>query len=609
MSGVVDGTGPGVSRRDVLRGAGIGLGATVVGSSALAGGAKANPGLSRFGTGKTVAIFGGGMAGLSAAHELSERGYEVTVYEPSHLGGKARSMPVSGTGTGGRADLPGEHGFRFFPGCYQHVPNTMSRIPVPGGNVKSVHLVDADALTLGLYGADYRPVIMPASLAGIHSTRDTTMQLNNIQNSFRNMLASMKNIPLTEQMYFSLRMTTMATSCAQRRIGQWDNVSWMDFIRANHMSADYRTYLATSFTSSLVAAKASIASARTIGQTAPALAYAGSGPLVPQYANGLLGGIDRLLNRPTNEAWIDPWVRHLDSRGVRFVMGLGLTGLEVSNQRITAARIATGAGAPSTVTADWYMAAMPMDRLRPLVTPEIARAAPSLAGVHQLTDDWMVGIQYYLRRRSGTPSSHIALLGSPWSLTAIFQAEPWKMDISSSYGDGSVHEILSVDVSNWDVPGVLYGKTAKQCTAEQIKREVWEQLKRGLNRGGYELIRDDDVVRSHLDPGVSWGSGAAHNATPLLVNTAGSYKRRPQAETEISNLFIGGDHVRSNIDLATMEGANESGRRVANAILDRTDSNAEGATIYPLWEPALMDPLKELDRDRWNHKLPHILDV
>ena len=63
-----------------------------------------------------VAVLGGGVAGLSAAHELSERGFEVTVYEKSDMfGGKARSLSVPGTGTDGRKDLPGEHGFRFFP--------------------------------------------------------------------------------------------------------------------------------------------------------------------------------------------------------------------------------------------------------------------------------------------------------------------------------------------------------------------------------------------------------------------------------------------------------------------------------------------------------------
>jgi protoporphyrinogen oxidase len=47
----------------------------------------------------TVAVLGGGVAGLSAAHELVERGFSVTVYERSaRFGGKARSYGVRGSG-------------------------------------------------------------------------------------------------------------------------------------------------------------------------------------------------------------------------------------------------------------------------------------------------------------------------------------------------------------------------------------------------------------------------------------------------------------------------------------------------------------------------------
>src|SRR5512134_1464392 len=85
----------------------------------------------------SVAILGGGVGGLSAAHELAERGFSVSVYErQAAFGGKARSMSVPGTGSGGRKDLPGEHGFRFFPGFYKHVTDTMRRIPYGArGNV------------------------------------------------------------------------------------------------------------------------------------------------------------------------------------------------------------------------------------------------------------------------------------------------------------------------------------------------------------------------------------------------------------------------------------------------------------------------------------------
>src|SRR3954454_8217150 len=83
-----------------------------------------------------VAILGGGVAGLTAAHELAERGFDVVVLEARDIpGGKARSLPVPGSAGGGRKDLPAEHGFRFFPGFYQHLPDTMRRIPAGAASV------------------------------------------------------------------------------------------------------------------------------------------------------------------------------------------------------------------------------------------------------------------------------------------------------------------------------------------------------------------------------------------------------------------------------------------------------------------------------------------
>src|SRR3954471_8602417 len=118
-----------LSRREVLQqAAAAGAAASLAGAPT----ALAERGRRTGRRGRTVAVLGGGMAGLAAAHELAERGFDVTVYERNALGGKARSIPVAHSATGGRRDLPGEHGFRFFPGFYHHVPDTMRRIPFAG---------------------------------------------------------------------------------------------------------------------------------------------------------------------------------------------------------------------------------------------------------------------------------------------------------------------------------------------------------------------------------------------------------------------------------------------------------------------------------------------
>jgi 15-cis-phytoene desaturase len=116
---------------------------------------------------------------------------------------------------------------------------------------------------------------------------------------------------------------------------------------------------------------------------------------------------------------------------------------------------------------------------------------------------------------------------------------------------------------------VLTGKIAKECTKAEIENEVWEQLKRSFNKDGHMILSDTMRVATYLDEDIQF-TVPMQNTEPLLVNVAGSWAWRPYNYTAIKNLVLAGDYTRTNTDLATMEGANESGKHAANVILFKT---------------------------------------
>lgn len=537
-----------------------------------------------------VVVLGGGVAGLSAAHELIERGFEVEVYEVQSIpGGKARSIGVPGSGTGGRKDLPGEHGFRFFPRFYSHVTDTMKRIPLRDGRTVFDNLVDTTRVQLTRF--DRAPIEVISRSP--RSLTDLNVLLGDLALLYRGDL----ELTHEELAFFASRIWQIVTSCEERRVGEYERLGWWEFIGAAQRSPAYQKLLGHGITRSLVAAKADLASTKTIGDIFVQLLF---DIVMPGPSS------DRVLNGPTNEVWIDPWLDYLIGRGVRYYLDSRVTAIGCANGRIEQVTVRSKQRGSMQVRGDYYVCALPIEDVVPLLTPGMLEADPSLANLPQLEQatSWMNGIQLFLTEDIPLSHGHTIYVDSPWALTSISQRQFWRDVDLSQYGNGRVKGIISIDISEWDQKG-LNGKTAKQCTPAELTREVWEQLKRSFNRDGSVVLRDEQLYEWFLDPDVTLREGANDtNEEPLLVNLVNTWRLRPDAVTRIPNLFLASDYVRTYTDLATMEAANEAARRAVNGIVRSSGCASAPCQLWKLHEPEVFAPWRALDRMRYQQGLP-----
>lgn len=537
-------------------------------------------------TKKKVIIIGGGIGGMSAAHELIKRGFEVCIYESKDIaGGKARSIPIPDSGKDGRKNFPGEHGFRFFPRFYKHITSTMKEIPY-GTNKRGVfdNLIGTSKIEMARFGK--APVYMPARFP---------RSLSEFIQILLDGLDANLGLTNAEKVLFANKVWQLMTSCKDRREHEYERISWWEFLDADQQSAVYQNVLAKGLTRTLVAARAEEASSKTGGDIFIQLLYDIARPGV---------SCDRVLNGPTNDVWIDPWLKYLRDSGVEYIFNAKAKSINCHNGKIESVTIHEN-GKEYYASGDYYIAAVPVEVMAALLNDDLIKIDPTLACIRTLSEhvSWMNGAQFFLKENIEFIPGHTIYIDSPWALTSIYQCPFWKNFNLADFGDGLAKGILSVDISDWDTPGIVYHKSAKECTKEEIMKEVWEQLKLSLNVEGKEILKDEYLHSSFLDPDIVF-ENPKRNEEPLLVNSTNTWDLRPYAYTRVPNLFLASDYVKTNTDLATMEAANEAARRAVNCIIDKSGIRSKKCKIWDLHEPAIFFLFRWKDNKRYKKGLP-----
>jgi hypothetical protein len=298
---------------------------------------------------------------------------------------------------------------------------------------------------------------------------------------------------------------------------------------------------------------------------------------------------------------------------------------------------ATNFARSKVVNAQYFVFALPVEQMAYYANRTAAMTFhdPSLNNLLRLTPyvSWMAGIQFYLKEPCHLVEGHLLCMDSEWSLTAIEQTQFWgdtnfelrgALQKKLQRAGQQVKAVLSVDISTWDRPGRFVPREALNCTRDEIASEVWGELKASVTRLTKSArLRDDMLldgpplrhgVNFNLDDNISdiydakkqaeyekargldvemaaatqfelpyiYGATREFNSEPMLLSGPGSHALRPEERTAIENMFLAADYIRTDTDLACMEGANEAGRRAANALLQTSGSLHPPCQVWTL---------------------------
>jgi uncharacterized protein with NAD-binding domain and iron-sulfur cluster len=349
---------------------------------------------------------------------------------------------------------------------------------------------------------------------------------------------------LLESAWAFFRVGTLITSCRRRLHEQWEHESWWSYIGAYRFSRGFRLAFATGLTRSFVATRAEAMSSRTGATILAQLLYDVSWALGSRER-----AADRVLDGPTHETWIRPWIAHLERHGVRFnqfveVDGDGEDGDDVEVRvtrhrsvdvtRIRAVDAGTPAGGsgtglrvdgfdfldptqvaisptPACQAFDHYVLAIAGSAAQRVVanSPDLvaldrgvdphARPGDPLGDLHaggripllhrclDLRFGWMSGIVYHLQDRVELPRGHLLCLESEWALTVIEQSQVWT---ERGRDTSPWKAVVSVNISDWESPS-SHALPAHLEDLDAVAAETWRQIQQHVPAlDGVEAGRD-----------------------------------------------------------------------------------------------------------------------
>ncbi len=530
----------------------------------------------------SVIIFGAGIAGLSAAHELNQLGYKVSVYEAlEQPGGFFRSARSSDN------NMPSEYSWHGMGPWYLNTFDLMKKIPLNDqGSLYDLAL--SRPIDFGIFPDDTHPRFYDKgwlSIPGMfrmNSWEFAKWSYLMLKTWTANRRSTEKYSGLNAAEAWRPLLNNTAYTTWRSCFGPWIGSDWSR--SCLHTTGDFfRKQLTTRPKHQ-----------HRADEEGPAWTH-GAG-------NGWL-----LLKGPSSEYWFEPWTAYLQKEGVEFHWQKPLSKIEFDGKKITST-----VADDETIVGDFYVLA-----LSPFATAEILSRTPELKKMEVLRlfkpliqdgPHTQVSFRVPFSEEIRFPRERVAVVvsDSEFNLTLFAEEQVWMKEVDLGENVKSLWTGTSCISS---VPGRIYHKPVSLCTKEEFREEVKAQI---LSCGALdEMIRQanqgkalQDFAMMDIEVWHEWEFSAEGISSyqPKWVTSTTTQHSMPPQTTPLANLFLAGAHTRTQAHVWSIEGAVESGRRAAKAIDSRV-------AVIDQYIPGWVRMISRIDDIFYAVKAPHVIDL
>jgi squalene-associated FAD-dependent desaturase len=439
---------------------------------------------------ESVLIVGGGLAGLAAATALAPRGFRVTILESrGRLGGRASSFQDSATG-------------QLIDAC-QHVSM--------GCCTNLAHFCRTVGIDRYLKAQPFLTFQTPDGLTSTFRADDFPAPLH-LSRSF-----------LKAHYLTALEKLRIAWGLVWLRLARDESdPPFLDWLLRHHQTPrTIARFWGLVLTSALneTCDRIGLRYARKVFVDGFLRHRRGFEVELPEVPLGLLYG-EELRN----------W---LGAHGCELVLNQAVKTLVIDVDRVQLANMRVGEGRQ----ADWYIAAVPFDRLLDMLPPATIEQHVLFSNLQKLEVSPITSVHIWFDRPI-LDLPHVVLIdcAGQW----VFQRG------ETAPGEHYLQVVVSA------------ARQFRGLGREEVERTIVEELRRLFPRARDAVVRRCRVVTEHA---------ATFSALP------GVDRWRPPQATPIGNLFLAGDWTRTGWP-ATMEGAVRSGYLAAEALLQRAGKPA-----------------------------------